>query len=251
MVLGIIYKITNKVNNKVYIGQTIRPMQERFNRHMYDALKNPNPTIYFQRAIKKYGKENFYIEQIDSAETKEELDVKEKYWIEKYDSINNGYNTAIGGEGGNTYKGKTTEQLNTIRNKISKSNSGKNNGQSKQIKCKSIITNKEYFFDTLTECLSFLGIKNKGVIMNRVNEKINTLWHHEWMFAFKDKDYQNFIDVEDFDRSTLNGTKVFLQSTTESLVFNSKNKACLFLGLKKGQLVNDSIIKGYHILFSS
>ena len=251
MAFGIIYKISNRVNNKVYIGQTIRTLEERLKRHFHDAESNPNTKIYFQRAIRKYGKENFYIEQIDTAKTQEELNKKEQFWIEKFDSITNGYNTAIGGEGGNTYKGMTSEQLSGIKQKLSKANFGRNNGQAKSIKCKSIKTNQEYIFDTLTECLNFLSIKNKKIVMDRVNEKVNTLWHHEWMFAFSDKDYQNFIDEKDFDRSTLHGTKVLLTSKTEQLQFNSKMKACIFLGLKKGQLVNDSIVKGYHISFSS
>ena len=51
-----IYKITNIQNNKVYIGQTIRPVQDRFNRHISDALHDIIDT-HFARAIKKYGKE--------------------------------------------------------------------------------------------------------------------------------------------------------------------------------------------------
>ena len=53
-----IYKITNIQNNKVYIGQTIRPIEQRFNRHINDALNNVLDT-HFARAIRYYGKENF------------------------------------------------------------------------------------------------------------------------------------------------------------------------------------------------
>ena len=53
-----IYKITNIQNQKVYIGQTIRPIQDRFNRHYNDALNNIIDT-HFARAIRKYGRENF------------------------------------------------------------------------------------------------------------------------------------------------------------------------------------------------
>lgn len=72
-----VYKITNKVNNKVYIGQSIRPIDERFNRHINDAVNYVLDT-HFARAIRKYGKENFFIELIDTAETQEELTLKEK-----------------------------------------------------------------------------------------------------------------------------------------------------------------------------
>ena len=78
-----IYKITNIQNNKVYIGQTIRPIQERFKRHINDAINNILDT-HFARAIRKYGKENFIIEKIDEANNQEELNNKEQYWIRKY-----------------------------------------------------------------------------------------------------------------------------------------------------------------------
>ena len=75
-----IYKINNIQNNKVYIGQTIRPVQDRFNRHMNDALNNILDT-HFARAIRKYGKDNFTIEIIDEATSQDELNKKERYWI--------------------------------------------------------------------------------------------------------------------------------------------------------------------------
>lgn len=70
----IIYKITNIQNNKVYIGQTKESIKKRISRHMgYQALEHDTK---FYRAIRKYGKENFLIEQIDSVTTQEELDGK-------------------------------------------------------------------------------------------------------------------------------------------------------------------------------
>lgn len=63
-----IYKITNIQNNKVYIGQTIRPIEQRFHRHLNDVLNNIIDT-HFARAIRKYGKDNFIIEQIDYFDT--------------------------------------------------------------------------------------------------------------------------------------------------------------------------------------
>lgn len=89
----IIYKITNKINSKIYIGQTIRSIEERWKEHA-----EKGSALY--RAIHKYGKENFTIEQIDVAVNRDELDEKEKYWIKHYDSTNKkkGYNLTSGGE---------------------------------------------------------------------------------------------------------------------------------------------------------
>lgn len=89
----IIYKITNLINGKVYIGQTIRKLSERWSSHCHH--KN-NTAIH--NAITKYGKENFSICVIDNANTRDELDQKEMFWINFYNSLSpNGYNFTKGG----------------------------------------------------------------------------------------------------------------------------------------------------------
>lgn len=246
--VGIIYKITCSINGKVYIGQTTETIEQRLERHFKMAFAEEKPKIKFQRAIKKYGKENFIIEEIDRASSKE-LDEKEKSWIAKYNSIKSGYNTALGGEGGNTYAGISEERMDEIKQKISLANSGRNNGNSDQIKAFSVKQNKEFFFNTLDECLQFLGIKNHGVVSDRARKKITTLWRHEWKFAFENEDYGEFTDAEDYDASLRKGIKVTLTKDGVSQMFNSKHKAEEFLSLRKGQLINNSIVNGYLIQF--
>lgn len=98
---GIIYKVTNIKNNKIYIGQTTKTLEERIYYHYYRADHSLNIThTHFINAIRKYGKENFKWEQIDIADTREELDNKEIYWIKYYNSVENGYNIQ---DGGNKY----------------------------------------------------------------------------------------------------------------------------------------------------
>lgn len=94
----IVYKITNKINNKVYIGITIRTLQERWNEHRSRIEERKHCHLY--AAMLQYGVENFIIEQIDSALTKEELYEKEQYYISLYDSQNpnKGYNMTSGGD---------------------------------------------------------------------------------------------------------------------------------------------------------
>lgn len=95
---GIIYKITNTVDGKIYIGQTVRSFWERYEGHL-ENTKNR----HLKRAIQKYGVDAFEIvEVLDAAETKEELDAKEQYYIALYRSNERqyGYNIADGGHRG-------------------------------------------------------------------------------------------------------------------------------------------------------
>lgn len=90
----IIYKITNKINNKVYIGQTINSLRIRWKDHCCNGSK----CTALHNAIVKYGRENFTVEQIDVACSRDELDAKEQYWIKFYNSLSpNGYNLQTGG----------------------------------------------------------------------------------------------------------------------------------------------------------
>ena len=95
--MGIIYKVTNQENGKIYIGQTIQTLNERKNKHYYKA-RQEEYTTHFINALRKYPEEVFIWEIIDEAETQEVLDEKEKYWIAYYNSIEEGYNTKDVGE---------------------------------------------------------------------------------------------------------------------------------------------------------
>ncbi len=94
---GFIYKITNTINSKSYIGQTIQNVKERFYQHCATKCSKAVSNMAIHRAIKKYGKSNFtveVIEEIDSAN----LNDRERYWIKYYNSYNNGYNSTKGGQ---------------------------------------------------------------------------------------------------------------------------------------------------------
>ena len=102
---GIIYKATNIINQKIYIGQTTTSLNERIYFHIYRAEHSLEIThTHFINAIRKYGKDAFIWEKIDEANTREELDQKEIYWIQYYDSVNKGYNIQAGGQSFDTEK---------------------------------------------------------------------------------------------------------------------------------------------------
>lgn len=100
----IIYKVTNLINGKTYIGLTTKSLEQRKSEHIYKAFnQNGNPVIH--RALRKYGENSFTWEVIDTAETQEELSEKEIYWIKFHESFGaNGYNLTHGGEGSLGYK---------------------------------------------------------------------------------------------------------------------------------------------------
>lgn len=99
--MGYVYKITNNVNGKIYIGQTRVTEPQRWQQHIWHAYNDSdNDSPLLCRAIKKYGKENFtrtILEECDN----QFLNEREKHWINYFDSTNHdiGYNVAEGGEG--------------------------------------------------------------------------------------------------------------------------------------------------------
>ena len=113
---GVIYKITNDINGKVYIGQTKRGFDKRYQASGSDAERvykyhkrlkehNRNYNVHLFNAMEKYGWENFSVEkEFDIAETKEELDKLEIKYISEYSSDVNGYNSESGGHQGKPNK---------------------------------------------------------------------------------------------------------------------------------------------------
>lgn len=94
--MAYIYKITNNINNKIYVGKTLRTIEERFSEHAKDYLKHLDRPLY--KAFQKYGIENFSIEMIEEC-LPIDINEKEIYWIEYYGSFKYGYNATIGGDG--------------------------------------------------------------------------------------------------------------------------------------------------------
>ena len=92
----IVYKITNKINNKVYIGQTKRSLQVRITAHTYSANVK-NSQLRLHKAIRKYGIENFIWEAIKTCNSLEELNECEIEQISNHNSFLRGYNMTNGG----------------------------------------------------------------------------------------------------------------------------------------------------------
>lgn len=110
-----IYLITNKINGKLYVGQTHFTLEKRFQRHCW---KSAHVVMPIANAIKKYGKENFTIEELCQCSTQKELDNMEIYWANKLSTFcPNGYNLKVG-----RASGITSEET---KEKISLANKGR------------------------------------------------------------------------------------------------------------------------------
>ena len=97
--MAIIYKITNKVNGKIYIGFTTKTLEERWKWHVSCSI---SPKYIFHKSIKKYGSDSFYREILSESDNEEFLlKVMEPQYIAMYQSNNRdyGYNMTSGGEG--------------------------------------------------------------------------------------------------------------------------------------------------------
>lgn len=95
--MNTIYKITNDINDKVYIGQTTRPLLVRWKEHCRNG-KRAYRKYPLYLAMFKYGVEHFKIHLIEKVDDSN-VDEREKYWIKYYQSYTNGYNATQGGKG--------------------------------------------------------------------------------------------------------------------------------------------------------
>jgi len=117
----IIYKAVCRENQKVYIGKTIKSLESRKANHKWYAAHGYQTKFY--NAIRKYGFDAFDWEIIATCDSDDALCAKEIELIEQYNAIKDGYNTSLGGEGGDNFTNNPHKE--EIRQKISKSHIGK------------------------------------------------------------------------------------------------------------------------------
>lgn len=215
--MGYIYKITNKVNKKVYIGQTRNPIKYRWQHHLYKG-KNPDKpdTDYpLYRAMRKYGLGNFEISVVEEIDD-DLLDERECYWIQQENSLTpNGYNCDLGGKGvsrfnheellkyylneANENASETARKFGCSLSTVLKILENENlEGQGKyqkiyQISLKDGSVIKE--FNSLVEARQSLNI-GKTQLWNAVNNKVKSAGGYAWC---KIEDYKNFKLEEHID----------------------------------------------------
>ena len=144
--MGFIYKITNNQNSKIYIGKTSSTLEEKWSKHKYAYL------IYdwhLYRAMRKYGIENFQMEEIEKC-SDDILNDRERYWISFYDSYNNGYNSTEGGDG----RVQLNRELIKEKWKLG-------------LSCKQIASELETWSSSVSDILKELGLYNEEEIKYR------------------------------------------------------------------------------------
>jgi group I intron endonuclease len=188
----IIYKSTNKITGKVYIGQTIQTLDKRIKGHINESKKDKNRP--FLLSINKYGVDNFTFETIDSANNLDELNDKEIYWVNFYNSVSpNGYNVTGGGQG------KKMISTNELGKRISKGLQNSKKWQKiknseeylKKIKEKFIGHNKGKKFST--EHKEKIWKKNKERIL-----KFNKDTSKKWIIVDNDNNITRITGKEEY-----------------------------------------------------
>ncbi len=166
----VIYITKNKINGKKYIGKDLK-----------NDPKYLGSGVHFKRAILKYGVDNFIKEIIEYCDNIEQLNEKEKYWIDFFDATksNDFYNIAKGGEGGNTISGFDENELIEYKKKISESSKNRKHKESTKKKISDARKNMIYSDET----------------KKKISESIKKLW-------LDDKYKKNFCDkIKDVKRS--------------------------------------------------
>lgn len=240
--MGYIYKITNNINQKVYIGQTKNPIKYRWQHHIWKG-KNPDKpdTDYpLYRAMRKYGIENFSIEEIENI-SDDLLNDREIYWIKEYNSyVPNGYNCDLGGAGASKFDHQeilnyflTTGQKNASETaryfkcdiatvlKILEENNLEGQGHLQPIYQIDINSGKIINeFESLVMAQQQIKI-GKTQLWYAVNGQAKTAGGYAWC---KVQDYDNFKLEEHIDNKKI---KICCQETGE--IFESAHEAARWL----------------------
>lgn len=161
-----IYKITNTIDNRCYIGKSI-DLKRRIRKHKAYLKSESHHNIHLQRAYNKYGLENFRFEIIEKCD-EDNLDYLEMFYIQKYDAFEYGYNMNLGGENGRGYK-----HSQEFKNRQRLNNMGGNNPSSRKVVCENRV------FNTIRECAYFYNVNEKTM--------------QKWLSGYR-KMRQDFVD---------------------------------------------------------
>lgn len=223
-----IYKIVNIVNDKIYIGQS-KHIKQRWCEHKKELKKNKHRNEYLQRAWNKYGESNFIHEIIELCD-ESELDEKEVYYINFYNSMNpnKGYNLHSGGL-------RHTICSESTRIKLKNSGTGANNPNSKKV----IRLEDNQVYDSIN-----LAAQNNNthaaMIYRCCTQQRYTAGNYHWMYLSdfretSDEEIKNLLFYKDPGKTKsiiyLNSNEIFssINEASEKLNINANSisQCCL------------------------
>lgn len=202
---GYIYKTTNLITNKIYIGQH---KSEKFDKDYYGS------GILIQRSLKKYSKKNHNVEILVTAESKEELDSLEKEYIKyfKENSKEDCMNIANGGEGGNVWEYANEEKYNDFCSRMQKINSERCSTEDFKNNCSKNMT-KRYSNPDEREKQSKIVRKS---------------WENELLRKQQSDRIKNFYKGKKRDCS-FNNIPYMMELNNKKMYFNSRKELDIFL----------------------
>lgn len=161
-----VYKIENKVNHMIYVGISI-DCARRKQSHICELNHNRHSNTHLQRAWNKYGKDSFEFSIIEIC-PKENLELREIYWISYYDSCNNGYNQTYGGDGtvNVTYPKERSEKISrALKGRKYPNLSGKNSAKAVKIIC----LDTGIIYDCIRDAAKEMRISDSAIICSCKN----------------------------------------------------------------------------------
>ena len=162
--MGYIYKIKNKIDNKIYIGQTTQDLERRWRNHR----KNSSNCRYLKSAFKKYGVENFEFKLV-CITFDNQLDDMEIKYIEQYKClVPNGYNIRLGGNSGKHHEDTKRKIAATLL-------------KNRKVIQFDIEGNRLNSFNSLTEAAEYVGCSS-STIGHCCNEDIKTAAGYQWRY---------------------------------------------------------------------
>ncbi|WP_130818994.1 GIY-YIG nuclease family protein [Anaerococcus vaginimassiliensis] len=195
---GVVYLITNTINNKKYIGITTRNISDRFKEHC-------KANSYIGRAIRKYGENNFSIEVLDIAHSKEELFDLEVKYISNYNSYRDGYNQTIGGDGASLVEDlelKLTNKQKNFCNLVDKENKKAIDVSNREDMIRCVIFNSAWLYLNSVKARDKI---NAAKLMLKLNPNFTLPLYKYGVINFDEVIHYSNQKISSFERWEYNG----------------------------------------------